>query len=60
MNIKQPDRSSYNHLRPHIDPERKAKEENIDSKADGKTSIPVDASRQNQTKQAVPGQSKKA
>jgi len=43
---------------------KKRQEENIDSKpdskADGKTSIPVDASRQNQTQQAVPGQSKKA
>jgi hypothetical protein len=38
---------------------KKRQEENIDSKPDGKTAIPVDASRQNQTKQAVPGQSKK-
>jgi hypothetical protein len=43
---------------------KKRQEENIDSKpdskADGKTSIPVDASRQNRTKRASPGQSNKA
>ncbi len=43
---------------------KKRQEENIDSKPDskasGKTPIPVDASRQNQTKQAVPGQSNEA
>jgi len=43
---------------------KKRQEENIDSKpdskADGKTSMPVDASRQNRTKRASPGQSKKA
>jgi hypothetical protein len=39
---------------------KKRQEENIDSKADGKTSIPVDASRQHRPERASPGQSKKA
>ena len=39
---------------------KKRQEETIDSKADGKTSIPVDASRQNRPKRASPGQSNKA